>query len=263
MNQPPHQPALKQIAARAAVALSLLSATAAPLQAQTLSRNIIVLDPAHGGTDTGARLTDKLAEKDFTLSFEQRLRPLLTAAGFTVVSTRDADPSSTLTNDQRAGTANHVHALACLLLHATPSGSGVHISTSTLTPSNSSDSVPWNAAQSPYLYLSLRLANELGVGLLHANIPPLLAHTTVHPIDNLTCPAIALEVAPLTSSGNTTPITDTTYQQRVAQAITTALISWRNHAAPPSKPAIPKPPAPPAATPAQPAAPTSPAGAPR
>ena len=248
-----------------AAALAALSATTALAQTTTpaLNRNIVVLDPAHGGSDNGARITDNLAEKQFTLAFAARLRTLLTNAGFTVVATRDADvPTPTpaiLTPDQRAGTANHVRAVACILIHATTTGSGAHLFTSTLTPEDQPDPtapIPWNAAQTPYLPLSLRLANQLGLALIHANIPTILSPATIRPIDNLTCPAIALELAPLDSS---TPLTNTTYQQHAAQAITTALIAWRNQ-----QPAPPKPPPPPTPAPAPESTPTTPpAGAPQ
>ena len=70
--------------------------TSNPAQAQTsaasqMDRNLVVLDPAHGGQDAGATLGDNIFEKDVTLAIAARLRATLTAAGFTVVSTRDAD----------------------------------------------------------------------------------------------------------------------------------------------------------------------------
>jgi N-acetylmuramoyl-L-alanine amidase len=224
---------------------TLALGTTGSLHAQTplLNRNIIVLDPAHGGLDTGARLSEGLTEKQVTLAFAARLRPMLAAAGFNVVATRDADPAEAtpLTADQRAGTANHVHALACILLHATLSGTGAHIFTSALAPSDpemDSAALPWASAQASYIPLSLRLANELGVSLLHANISPLLGHASIRPIDNLTCPAVALELAPLlNTNSDSTPVYDPAYQQRAAQAITDALVSWRNHAVPPATPA--------------------------
>jgi N-acetylmuramoyl-L-alanine amidase len=237
-----------------ATALFFCGLIPASLQAQppALSRAIIVLDPAHGGDDIGAHIADNLTEKDLTLAFAGRLRPLLAAAGFTTVATRDADPAlgNILDPDQRAGLANHPRALACILIHATPSGSGVHIYTSAL-PANSesldSNQVPWDSAQSAYLPLSVRLAARLGIALLHVNIPALLGHASIRPLDNLTCPAVAIELAPLTvPDSDPTPVTDATYQQHIAQAIVTALISWRNNAAPPStQPATPTPKSPP------------------
>jgi N-acetylmuramoyl-L-alanine amidase len=223
--------------------LSLHSQT--PFKSATgFNRNVIVLDPAHGGNDTGAHLSDQVDEKDVTLSFASTLRTLLTTAGFTVVSTRDADPAATappLTNDLRAGTANHPRAIACILIHATASGTGIHISTSTLpedSPDETSNVIPWETAQASYIGFSHRLANTLGVALVHDKIPTLIGRTTVPPIDNLTCPAIALEIAPLASSdSDATPVSDSAYQQRIAQAISTALTTWRTQLDPSASPA--------------------------
>ena len=256
MIKPLQQPVALRLLAAALAALSATT-TLAQSTTPTLNRNVVVLDPAHGGSDNGAAITPNLPEKQFTLAFAARLRTLLTNAGFTVVATRDADvpaqaPSqpATLTSDQRAGTANHVRALACILIHATTSGSGAHLFTSTLPtdePIDPAAPIPWNLAQTPYLPLSLRLANQLGLALIHANIPTILSTAAIRPIDNLTCPAIAFELAP--NSG--TSLTDATYQQHAAQAITSALIAWRNLQPPP--PPAPKPaptPAAPVPTPA-------------
>lgn len=231
--------------------LGAIACLSAPSQSQPqpkvpgFSHNVIVLDPAHGGTDTGTHLTDELNEKEVTLTFAATLRPLLTAAGFSVVATRDADPPETtpLTTDQRASTANHAHAIACLLIHATASGSGIHLSSSTLAEDSSDDPlalVPWESAQARYIRQSRQLANDLGVALIHAQVPTLLGRSSVRPLDNLTCPAVAVEIAPLLVPGSdNTPVSDSAYQQRIAQAILAALISWRTHINPLSVPTTP------------------------
>src|ERR1700761_1972121 len=86
-------------------------------------RFAVVIDAAHGGTDGGARLADHQMEKDLTLNLSVRLRSVLNAHGISVVTTRESD--SLLPAINRAETANHVGAAACLILHATTSGSGV------------------------------------------------------------------------------------------------------------------------------------------
>lgn len=257
MTQPSYR------AAAATLLLLAITAGCSTLRAQTiptLSRTLIVLDPAHGNSDPGALLSSSLTEKQFTAAFAARLRPLLTVAGFTVIATRDistinpTSPSASteavppITSDARAGTANHVHALACLILHASPRGSGVHLYTSTLAPVSDfvdrTAPVPWDTAQSAYVPLSLSLANLLGTTLLHASIPALLSRTATRPIDNLACPAVLLELAPL-SAPTPTSLSDPTYQQHAAQAIVEALISWRTRNTPlaPSTSAFPLDPA--------------------
>jgi N-acetylmuramoyl-L-alanine amidase len=210
-----------------------LMSRVAPAQ-QPTPRTVVLLDPAHGGPDPGAHLPNNLLEKDLTLAFATRLRALLTTSGFTIISTRDADPAVPFTTDQRAEIANHAHPAACLILHATDSGNGVHIITSALTSPSDFDephaTIPWNTAQAASIPQSLSLANEIGLALQHARLPVILSRASLRPLDNLTCPAIAIEIAPLTpADSDPTPITDTTYQQNIAKAIAAALTSWRSH----------------------------------
>jgi N-acetylmuramoyl-L-alanine amidase len=234
---------LKAIAARLALLATLFPVVATAQQ----TRTVILLDPAHGGPDTGAHLPNDVLEKDLTLSFAITLRAILTASDVTVISTRDADPTPTFTTDQRAEIANHSHPTACLILHATASGHGIHVVTSDLPPPNDASDipdseaphapVPWETAQSASIPQSRRLANELGVALLHAKLPVVLSRASVAPLDNLTSPAVAIEIAPLTSDGSEpTPVTDPVYQQRIAQAVAAAVTSWRSHNAPPAPP---------------------------
>src|ERR1700733_6219140 len=97
-----------------------LPAVPAPPVASVQPRFVIVLDPAHGGTETGARLSDRLLEKDIVLTLAVRLRSTLAARGLSVVSTRESD--SLLPAVNRAESANHAGAAACISIHATATG---------------------------------------------------------------------------------------------------------------------------------------------
>ena len=201
---------------------------------QPTPRTIIFIDPAHGGADTGAHLPDNLLEKEITLAFAGRLRTALGAAGFSVISTRDADPATPFTTDQRAEIGNHAHPTACLVLHATSSGTGVHVVTSALSPlgdlGDLHSATPWNTAQSDFVPQSLNLANQIGLSLQNAKLPVILSRASLRPVDNLLCPAVAIEIAPLGEpDSDQTPVTDVAYQQSVAKAIASALTTWRNH----------------------------------
>jgi N-acetylmuramoyl-L-alanine amidase len=202
------------------------------------NRNLIVLDPAHGGQDAGPNLNGQ-PEKAITLALATNLKSNLTALGFTVVSTRETDlPDSAplLTTDQRAGTANHLRPIACLIIHAASSGSGVHLITSSLpqsdVPHEVGAAIPWETLQDDYIDRSQRLANDLGLALVHAKIPALLVRATLRPLDNLTCPALAIEVAPLPGNPRLIPVTDSGYQQRLADTIAGALLTWRDATSP-------------------------------
>ncbi len=193
-------------------------------------RFLILLDPAHGGDDTGARISTGVFEKDITLSIAFRLRSLLAARGFAAISTRDSAASAPSLDD-RASAANHADALACVLIHATASGNGVHIFNSSLTPSPQRRFLPWDTAQSAYIDRSLRLSAEMSASLDRAKIPFTLGRTYLRPLDNLTCPAVAVEVAPLAAASGhgAAEVSNPAYQQQVAEAIAWALMQWRIH----------------------------------
>jgi len=195
------------------------------------ARTIIILDPAHGGPETGALINDHLAEKDVTLALASRLRTTLQSHNFTVITTRDGDPISGLTTDQRAEIANHTAALACLVLHATPTGNGVHLFTSTLAPTPRRGALPWDTAQSAFAQQSAQLETQLITALQHAQIAHVNAQVNLAPLDNLACPAVAVEIAPLlaSDSGSTTGVDNADYQQHVVETVTTALVFWRGH----------------------------------
>lgn len=220
----------------------------------TLNHTLVFLDPAHGGDDPGARLpppgragasTDQPLERDVTLALAGRLRSQLSALGLTVLMTREPQPpiagegqiapaAPTLTPDQRAGLANHVRPFACIVLHATGSGSGVHLITSAVTaaPDTESSLIPWESAQASFLPQSSRLAGELATALERAGLAVHASRASIRPLDSLTCPAVLIELAPLPSA----PVTDSGYQARVAQTVATALLFWRDHAEPDAVP---------------------------
>ncbi len=222
----------------------------APPATPYMNRNLIVLDPAHGGEDNGASINGQ-AEKEVTLALAASLKALLVGRGFTVVSTRDAELPATgpvLTSDQRAGIANHLRPVACIILHAASTGAGIHLFTSPLAPSSDlyepTAQVRWETAQTTYLAQSQRLANDLGVALLQVKIPVVLTRTYLRPLDNLTCPAVAVEVAPFPKNGQKpTAPTDGYYQQRIADTLAAAIQSWRdvNNSRPVPKPIVTPP----------------------
>jgi N-acetylmuramoyl-L-alanine amidase len=226
----PAAPAIKPKTSAERLYSAVTSLPPLPFNATT-----IVLDPAHGGPDSGSRITDDTVEKDVTLALAFRLRSLLTARGFNVVLTRQDDkatnttpPFAPLTLDDRAGIANHQRASACLLLHATSRGNGVHLYTSELTPTQGEQPIePWLTAQAPWVTQSQRLANSLSDAFNRARIPLVDGSASVRPLDSLACPALVLELAP-PDADDADSINDAGFQQRVAQAIANALIPWKS-----------------------------------
>ena len=196
-------------------------------------RFVVVLDAAHGGSDSGARIAEQDGfapgtEKSVTLSLSVRLRSLLAARGIPVVTTRESDTSLDL--DQRAQIANRARAQACLSLHATQTGSGVHLYVSALAPTPPARFLPWKTAQSAFVQQSLDLAGVLNSALTHAGFAVTLGRTALPAVDSMTCPAVAIELAPETAAPNAAGPGDADYQARIDQALAAALVEWRSEA---------------------------------
>jgi N-acetylmuramoyl-L-alanine amidase len=198
---------------------------AQPSVVKTAPRFGVVIDAAHGGSDSGARLSEHQQEKDLVLTLSVRLRSTLAAHGIYVVTTRESD--SAIPALSRAEAANHVGAAACITLHATTSGSGVHLFTSSLTQIPLTRFLPWDTAQGAYAEQSLRLSSEFDSALTHAEIPVTLGRTALQPLDSFACPAVAIEVSPLNLSGKVTALTDSAYQDRLVAALAAALEQWQ------------------------------------
>ncbi len=188
----------------------------------------VVLDAAHGGEETGTTLAPQLFEKDVVLALSIHLRSVLNARGIAVVTTREGDRDPTL--DTRAAEANHAHAEACIVLHATASGSGVHIYTSSSPAVSGTGLVAWEHAGAPYATASLQLASDLGAAFSSAGLPYTLGRVHLNPIDSMACPTVAIEVAPLhatQSHDHAAPLTDEAYRQQLVDSMAAALVQWR------------------------------------
>jgi N-acetylmuramoyl-L-alanine amidase len=99
----------------------LLTASAPGVVPQSANSNdprpLIVLDPGHGGIDTGARASTGEMEKDIVLDFAKRLRDRLEKSGkYRVVMTRSDDTYVPL--DERVHIARKVNASLFVSIHA-------------------------------------------------------------------------------------------------------------------------------------------------
>ena len=204
------------------VAVAQSSPNPAPAQ-----RFTVLLDAAHGGDDAGGRLASGQMEKAATLALSVRLRSLLAARGMAVVTTREGDV--TVDPLKRAETADHARAAACLSLHVTESGSGIHLFTSSLMPAQPQRFAAWKTAQAGWITQSLALAGAMNSALLHEGFNVTLSRTALIAVDNMTCPAIALEIAPVRGADGKVAAEpdDADYQAHVANALAAALLAWR------------------------------------
>jgi N-acetylmuramoyl-L-alanine amidase len=189
-------------------------------------RIIAIVDPAHGGDERGAALTDTLAEKEVTLGFARLLRHELETRGFAVNLLRDAD--TTLTADQRAATANFGHPGVYICLHAVSEGSGALVYTSLIPAEEPSKGIfhAWNAAQAPVLPVSRTVSTAIVDEMQKRQFPVQTASASLRPLNNVVMPAVAVELAP--GPNGVSDLTSANYQQRAAAAIADAIVSVRD-----------------------------------
>jgi N-acetylmuramoyl-L-alanine amidase len=213
-------------------------------------RFVVVLDAAHGGDDSGAQLASSESEKTLTLALSVRLRSLLAARGINAITTREGNVN--LDSNARAQIANHAGAssggaAACLILHASEAGSGVHIYATSLAPAPMTRFLAWKTAQAAYVNRSLRLAGTVNSALEHTSIagggttggtavgsdsgaiPATLGRASMPGLDSMTCPAVAIEMAPVRGADRkvVTEVTDPDYQTQLVEALAAALLEWK------------------------------------
>ncbi|MBS1852541.1 MAG: N-acetylmuramoyl-L-alanine amidase [Acidobacteria bacterium] len=184
-----------------------------------------VVDAAHGGAETGAFLSPQLAEKDVTLSFARALRQQLQSRGLPALVLRDGD--ATLSLDQRASLTNQTKPSVYLCIHAVSQGNGVQVYTALLPigGDNHGPFVDWQTAQSSLRAVSQKIAVQMAGALQKNQITARIQQAPLRPLNNLTVPALAIEIAP--PAGGVPELASSAYQQSVAIAVTNALVTAR------------------------------------
>src|SRR5882672_3380870 len=87
---------------------------------QRAGLSVIVLDPAHGGTDPGARGAQGIRESDLLLDLTVQVRRALEAQGFQVLQTRAGNENPSF--DDRSTMANAQRGAVFVTLHISSTG---------------------------------------------------------------------------------------------------------------------------------------------
>jgi N-acetylmuramoyl-L-alanine amidase len=202
----PQQPAPGSIPA-------VQSGSGAPNIAQSSSQtaqaglNIVVLDPAHGGTDLGARGTGGIHESDIVLDYAAVVRHALEQQGFQVVQTRQTNDNPSF--DDRSAIANAQRGAVFVTLHIASTGIPgtvrVYVDSDLPPLTNSNGLIPWDDAQAPYLALS-RKYGDLVQGMLAQRFkgsPDTAQTSSVRQLRTTAAPAIAVEISSVTVDDRT------------------------------------------------------------
>ena len=220
----------------------LLPILCAAVSTAVAQQPLVLLDPARGGPQSGAHIADRVEEKQVTLQVAQRLASLLKARGFAVEMTRDGDTD--VSNDSRAALANTSHPIACILLHASGTGQGLHLFTTTLGQPATVDpsaAVTWDSAQAAYAARSHALAEALRETFSRTRLGVTSGTTWTRPMDNMQCPAVVVEMGPQKDG---TAADDPPYQNKVSDTVAGTLLFWKNKVGGMTPPAPPPPPRP-------------------
>ncbi len=168
--------------------------------------SVVVLDPAHGGADAGARGPSGVLESEIVLEFARAARTELERQGLRVVITRQGNDNPTF--DDRAAAANSQHGAVFISLHVSSNGPAgiVHVYSlppaaaapaNPATPAERPGLISWDHAQQAYLGQSRRLAEFAQIQLAQRfrGTPETPATAEVRQLRTVAAPAIAVEVA--------------------------------------------------------------------
>ncbi len=209
---------------------------------------VVVIDPGHGGDDTGALGPSGLAEKDVTLDVAKRLKARIQSEmDAEVILTRDTDKTVAL--DDRTSIANHNHADLYISIHANASRRGnargaetyflsyqatddearavAAIENNTLgleegvQKNGNLEMILWDLAQSAFLKESSVLAEMIQE---HLNDVLDIANRGIKQapfrvLMGATMPAVLIEVAFITSPEEEKRLKDAAFKDRLAGAI--------------------------------------------
>ena len=178
-------------------------AQAAPPQTavpeQKPNTNIVVLDPAHGGTDLGARGTGGIRESEIVLEFAAQVRTALESQGFQVMQTRQANENPSF--DDRSAIANAQRGAIFVTLHIASTGlpgtARVYVMSDLPAVNDPTGLIAWDRAQAPFLPLS-RKFGDLVQAFLSQRLkgsPATAQVAAVRQLRTTAAPAIAVEVS--------------------------------------------------------------------
>jgi N-acetylmuramoyl-L-alanine amidase len=214
----------------------VLQPLAQGLNVVTPASRLVVIDPGHGGVQTGTRsVLDGRFEKDFVLDWAFRLAPLLEQSGWRVRLTRTNDVEMSLPDRVAFADRHGAHLFLSLHFNAAESGgaqAGVesYVLTPTGMPSNLTrgyaddirEVLPNNAFDDQNLRYAVRIHRALlrvngnqDRGVRHARFLGVLR--------NQNRPAVLIEGGYLSNPEEARKIADPAYRQTLAEAIARAL----------------------------------------
>ena len=185
----------------------------------SLAGKIIVIDPGHGGRDSGssAELRPDVYEKDITLAVARRLRDVLARNGATVLMTRSDDSFPAL--DSRAPFANAHHADYFISIHADSSAAGRNTLAGTTVYFHAQNSVCRLMASD----IGRRISETSGISYNGVKSDTIRFRTGFAVLRGSEMPAVLVETGYMNNDRDLATLRDDAGQQRIAEGITAGL----------------------------------------
>jgi len=215
-----------------------------------------VIDPGHGGTETGAKGPSGTLEKDVTMSIARKLKSIVESTGMRAILTRDGDQIVTL--DDRTSKANNNKADLFISIHANATirgrarGAETYFLSAQATDDESRNIaavennaiglnqapaveddlklILWDMAQTEFLAESSQLAEtiqqELNNTLSISNRG--IKQAPFRVLTGATMPAVLIEVGFINNPDEEKLMADAEYQMKIATAIFRSIQSFQN-----------------------------------
>jgi len=185
----------------------------------SLAGKIIVIDPGHGGKDTGgeAGLRPDFYEKNITLAIGLRLRDVLTRSGATVIMTRTDDSFPAL--ESRPQLANQHHADYFISIHADDSAIGRNTLAGTTIYFHAQNSLCRLMAAD----IGRRVSETSGISYNGVKSDTIRFRTGFAVLRESDMPAVLVETGYMNNDNDLAKLRDDGAQQRIAVGITAGL----------------------------------------
>jgi len=185
--------------------------------------NVIVLDPGHGGGDTGTQ-HNGLTEKLITLDIAQRLRSLLAAQGWSVRMTRDTDVDPVSADNlakMRADGKPNADDRAYLQTRCDVANGAnarlfisIHVNSAPVESAHGTTFYWYKPQDAPFAQ-----ALEKSVIPLAGSFDDGTRHENFYVVRHTTMPAVLIETAFVTNPGDVALLRSSSFLQNIAQGI--------------------------------------------
>src|SRR6266540_3550312 len=199
---------------------------------------VVVLDPGHGGQDSGA-MCDGVLEKDLTLDVARRIDRLLEAEGIATLMTRLGDTYVSLAD--RAAFANRVRDCIFVSIHFNEDNKPVASGVETYYAAHQITAGSFLASWLPFLWRALSESpNSESQNLAGFVQEALVARTRAvdrgiqarqfFVIANVTSPAVLMEGGFLTNKEDISKLASEDYRDQIAAAVADGILRYREAA---------------------------------